>query len=57
MASQVSFEIVGGPQATVAWRQGVNAQDALEATWNAINNTELLLHEALESADLFLQIA
>jgi hypothetical protein len=40
MAKQVSVEVVGGSTVTVAWTQGMNAQQALELAWTAINNTQ-----------------
>jgi len=40
MANQVSVEVVGGSAVTVAWTQGMNAQQTLELAWAAINNTQ-----------------
>jgi hypothetical protein len=40
MANQVGVEVVGGSTVTVAWTQGMNAQQPLELAWAAINNTQ-----------------
>ena len=36
----VSIEIVGGPKASAPWREGMNAQAALELAWAEISNTQ-----------------
>jgi hypothetical protein len=36
----VSIEILGGPNASVPWSQGMNVQRALELAWDVINKTQ-----------------
>lgn len=38
--SSVSVSITGGSAITVPWTANMTAQDAIEAAWNAINNSQ-----------------
>ncbi len=38
--AEVTVSVTGGPSATVPWRDGMTAQDALEAAYDALNSTE-----------------
>ena len=38
-SNQVTVAVTGGPSAAIPWQQGMNAQNALEAAWNQINNS------------------
>jgi hypothetical protein len=40
VSNQVSVEVVGGPSTPVAWTQGMNAQQAMELAWSAINSAQ-----------------
>src|SRR5712672_1126328 len=39
MAATVVVEVAGGPSVQVVWKQGMTAQDALEAAYGQINNS------------------
>lgn len=44
MSQTVQVTVVGGPNATVPWIQGMNAQQALEAAYNQINNNSVFTY-------------
>lgn len=44
MSQTVQVTVTGGPSATVPWFQGMNAQQALEAAYNQINNSAVFTY-------------
>lgn len=44
MSQTVQVTVVGGPSVAVSWFQGMNAQQALEAAYNQINNSSVFTY-------------